>query len=197
MRQVLQNGELVMDRDLLLERTYAVGPLVFDNETGVAAVPNTAEIFHRGVMVCMTPRTFLAITPELDLGERPKTIPFLEVSQRPLGMPFVNFRTSVDSDEVRVRGHEGRHRMYWIAREYGPDFGIPVAMFISENAYSLKAREIDGETVERVCRGVYREISGEFVDGPLFSRAIWSHGEFEAGPPGIATAMSANRMPGR
>nr|WP_250807293.1 hypothetical protein [Neorhizobium tomejilense] len=180
MRQLLENGELTLDEELLRERAFLVGSLRFDNENGLACVPDVAEIFHRGVIVGMTPRQFLALTPHLDLAERPQSLPYIASHQRPMGMPFFTVKTSLDSDELRVRGHEGRHRMYWIAREYGPDYELPVAMFVSEMAYRLKAREIDFDTVERISRGVYRELSNEFVDGPIFSRAFWSHGVFKS-----------------
>ncbi|MCS4089059.1 hypothetical protein [Rhizobium sp. BK176] len=177
MRQLLSNGVLEMDQDLLTCRSFAVGGLVFDNENGVGAVPNLAEIFWKGALVGMTPRMFHKLTPPLSEDERPKTNAFLRTNQDPLGTPYLMVKLDTKTNALSVNGHEGRHRMSWMARNFGPDFEIPVGLFVLEDHYNLKARETETSIIERIAEGVRREKSREFVHGPLFERAVWSHGE--------------------
>ena len=180
MRQVLEDGTLRIDESLLNERSWQVGGLSFDNEYGIGSVPNMADIFWKGVLVGMTPRTFLSLTPELVLSERPGTVPYFDGNPGAFGTPYLTVKTTLEGDDPVVRGHEGRHRMYWIAREYGLDFEVPVGLFAMEEHYQLKAREIEQELVEKIAMGALREKTRDFVEGPLFSRAIWSHGVFSA-----------------
>lgn len=190
MRQLMENGELVIDAELLKEKAFRVGELEFDNENGIGSVPKVADIFWQGLIVAMTPRAFLSLTPRLELSERPKSLPFIESANQPFGTPFLNIRMTEADEPMRVRGHEGRHRMYWIAREYGPDIEIPVALFFQEESYSLRAREIEPEIVESVAGGVFHESTKFFVPGPLFSKAVWSHGAYATGnrvPPKSGT----------
>jgi hypothetical protein len=192
MRQLLSNGVLEIDSDLLTCRSFAVGDLVFDNDDGVGAVPNLAEIFWKGTLVGMTPRMFHKLTPPLSEDERPKTNAFLRTNESPLGSPYLIVKLDTKSDTLSVHGHEGRHRMSWIARNFGPDFEIPVGLFVLEDHYNLKARETETSIVARIAEGVRREKSREFVHGPLFERAVWSHGEL-----GIeARAAKATAGPG-
>jgi hypothetical protein len=177
MRQLLSNGILELDPDLLKCRSFAVGHLVFDNDDGVGAVPNLAEIFWKGALVGMTPRMFHKLTPPLSEDERPKTNTFLDGNEGPLGTPYLMVKLDTKTDVLSVHGHEGRHRMSWIARNFGLDFEIPVGLFVLEDHYNLKARETETSIVARIAEGVRRERSREFVHGPLFERAVWSHGE--------------------
>ncbi|MBY3433753.1 hypothetical protein HFN89_06275 [Rhizobium laguerreae] len=182
MRQLLSNGVLEIDSDLLTCRSFAVGDLVFDNDNGVGAVPNLAEIFWKGALVGMTPRMFHKLTPPLSEDERPKTNAFLNTNENPLGTPYLMVKLDTKTDALSVHGHEGRHRMSWIARNFGPDFEIPVGLFVMEDHYNLKARETETSIVARIAAGVRREKSREYVLGPLFERAVWSHGEMGITP---------------
>ncbi|MDW9481253.1 hypothetical protein GOB57_21650 [Sinorhizobium meliloti] len=176
MRQLLANDTLQIDSEVLKCRSFAVGDLVFDNDRGVGAVPDLADIFWKGVLVGMTPRTFLSLTPSLAEDERLKTHEFLRTNERPLGSPFLTVRVSTETGELGVSGHEGRHRMFSIAKTFGMDFEVPVGLFLLEDNYLLKAREIEMAAIEKVAEGARREKSRQFVHGPLFERAVWSHG---------------------
>lgn len=178
MRELLEDGVVRLEGELLNERRWSVGKLRFDNEDGMGAVPNMAEIFWKGMLVVMTPRKFLSLAPVLDPTERPNTLPYIESADRPMGTPYLIIQTSLDTDEIKVRSHEGRHRMYWIGREFGLDYPMPVGIFVTEESYHLKAREIDLETVERISAGAIREKARNYVSGPLFTEAVWSHGEY-------------------
>jgi hypothetical protein len=180
-----------MDSDLLTCRSFAVGNLLFDNETGVGSVPNLADIFWKGALVAMTPRMFLSLTPSLIDDERSNTHAFLATNDRPLGTPFLIVKLDTKTDTLCVSGHEGRHRMSWIAWNFGLDFEIPVGLFVMEDHYNLKARETETSNIARIAEGVRRESSREFVHGPLFERAIWSHGEL-----GIAHKQAAESRRG-
>lgn len=176
MRQTLCDGTLEIDADLLKCRSFAVGSLVFDNENGVGAVPNLMDIFWKGVLVAMSPRTFLALTPSLAEEERPKTTAFLETNVEPLGSPFLIIRMNTKTGELAAWGHEGRHRMARIGKCLGMDVEVPLGLFVLEDNYQLKAREIETSLIEKIAEGVRREKSKEFVHGPLFEKAVWSHG---------------------
>jgi hypothetical protein len=177
MRQLLANGTLEIDSDLLKCRSFAVADLVFDNENGVGAIPNLQDIFWKGVFIAMTPRMFLSLTPSLTDDERPKTRAFLETNVRPLGSPFLTIRLNSETGELATWGHEGRHRMSCIGSTLGMDVEIPVGLFALEDRYQLKAREIETSLIEKIAMGARREKSRQFVHGPLFDRAVWSHGE--------------------
>lgn len=176
MKQLLIDGNLEFEPDLLKCTSFAVGELVFDNENGVGSVPNLADILWKGALVTMTPRMFLSLTPFLELDERPKTHQFLQSNERPLGSPFLIIKHSTETDDLAAWGHEGRHRMMWIAKNYGFDIEIPIGLFVLEDYYTLKAREMEPQIMERIAMGVKREKSTEFVEGPIFTKAVWSHG---------------------
>lgn len=176
MRQILENGKLVIGSDLLERKAFTVGDLAFDNVDGVGAVPNMAEVFWKGVLVAMTPRTFLSLTPSLAEDERPKTHEYLKQNKQPLGSPFLLLKLGTETAQTAAFGHEGRHRMFRIAETYGMDFEIPVGLFVYDEHYQLKAREIETPMIETIAEGVRREKSRQFVHGPLFEKAVWSHG---------------------
>jgi hypothetical protein len=178
MKQILENGTLNVDQDLLATHSFSVGDVIFDNLDGAGAVPNMADIFWKGVLVSMTPRVFLSLTPPLSKRERPETHEFLKRTQRPLGSPFLIFKCGIGDGETLTYGHDGRHRMFEIANKHGLDFKIPVGIFIVVDHYLLKAKDIDVTMVETISEGVTREESRQFVGGPLFDKAVWSHGSF-------------------
>lgn len=193
MRQLHSDGTLEIDADLLKCSAFAVGGLVFDNENGVGSVPNLVDIFWKGVLVAMTPRTFLSLTPSLAEEERPRTTAFLETNSEPLGSPFLTIRLNTETGELDAWGHEGRHRMAHIGKTLGMDVEIPVGLFVLEEHYLLKAREIEASLIEKIAEGVRREKSKQFVHGPLFEKAVWSHGALgllSSGPKAETTGIS-------
>ncbi|MCZ7860868.1 hypothetical protein O9X98_05575 [Agrobacterium salinitolerans] len=192
MRQLLSDGTLEIDTDLLKRTSFAVGGLEFDNENGVGAVPNLVDIFWKGVLVAMTPRMFLSLTPSLAEEERPKTTAFLEANSLPLGSPFLIVRINTETGELAAWGHEGRHRMARIGKTMGMDIEIPVGLFVLEDHYQLKAREIETSLIEKIAEGVRREKSKQFVHGPLFDKAVWSHGELGLGVSGPKAETDVN-----
>lgn len=175
------DGTLRVDMEAAAIGRYAVGDLLFDNDPviGAGAVPAVRHISNYGVLVGMTPRTFLSLIPALDPLDRPGTFAHLDARARPLGTPFLDVGLTTATGELSVRQHEGTHRMIWISRNYGADFEIPVGLLLREDHYQLKGREIEQDLVERVSRGVIREKSREHVDGPLFSQAVWVGGSLE------------------
>ena len=181
MRQLLSDDTLELDTDLLKCSSFAVGGLEFDNENGIGAVPNLMDIFWKGILVAMTPRTFLSLTPSLAEEERPNTTAFLETNSHPLGSPFLIIKMNSETGELAAWGHEGRHRMSRIGKTLGMDVEIPVGLFVLEDHYQLKAREIETSFIEKIAEGVRREKSRQFIHGPLFDKAVWSHGELGLG----------------
>ena len=181
MRQLLSEDTLEIDADLLKCSSFAVGGLEFDNENGIGAVPNLMDIFWKGILVAMTPRTFLSLTPSLAEEERPNTTAFLETNSHPLGSPFLIIKMNSETGELAAWGHEGRHRMSRIGKTLGMDVEIPVGLFVLEDHYQLRAREIETSFIEKIAEGVRREKSRQFIHGPLFDKAVWSHGELGLG----------------
>jgi len=182
MRELPADGTCGIDADLLECRVFSVGGINFDNEAGIGCVPDMAEIYWRGALAAITPRKFLSLTPSLDSGERPGTSEFLARTDGPLGSPFLIFKISERSGIVRVRGHEGRHRMLSIGRKHGFDTTVPVGVFVMEGHYRLKGRELDRDVMSRIAAGAMREDSPEYVPGPLFECAVWSHGNLDPEP---------------
>lgn len=170
---------------LLTGEKYEFGGVRFDNCEGLGAVPDCFNLHYMGALVAMTPRTFLKLAPPLDpsgVGWHDK---HLEKGGG-IGLPFLEMMLDPeDKAPPIVRKHEGRHRMSAIARRHGEDTAFPVALFLREGAYRLRARGIEMRQMERACAGARREGSGEFVSGPLFRKALWSQFRYE---PPIPTA---------
>lgn len=183
MRQLRDDGNLVIDHDLLKLDRFAVGEVQFDNVSGAGSVPMMANLHYMGVMATITPRTFLDLTPGFGAEKRPGTVSFLETNEGPLGSPFLIINTQGHEDMPAVSGHEGRHRMWWIANHYGEDFEVPVGLFIREGNYSLRAREIDQELIEKISLGCFKEKASYFVEGPIYKSACWSNGSFNIENP--------------
>jgi hypothetical protein len=156
------------------------GGVVFDQSTGLGAVPNVENIEYMGFVVLMKPSTFLSVCTAIDADEfeTEKNAHFASLIEagKPISMGFL--RIDLESPEFQVEGHEGRHRAKAILAVFGDD-PIPVAVFPS---YGDRARHVKEEHLERLARGIRRELSipeasvpgfvPPFIEGPLFERVF-------------------------
>lgn len=159
------------------------GGVVYDQANGKGAVPNVESIEYMGFVVLMKPSTFLsictAINPdgiEEELAEKEAMFSALLAEGTPISMGFIS--VDLESEEFQVIGHEGRHRAKAILTAFGDD-PIPVAVL---PAFGDRARHVKDEHLERLARGIRRELSVReasipgfvppFIEGPLFDRVF-------------------------
>lgn len=155
--------------------------LAFDHEgisfnntdAGLASVTAVRRLDYYGFAVMMRPSTFLALTHALKPSEQPsKLVGFISAGGA-ISTPFLSI--DPEADTIRVRQHEGRHRMYAIAEICG-DIEVPVAFLLDRD---FRAVDVGPELVCRIRGGMFseaREAPSRFVEGPLFGDA-WLCGE--------------------
>lgn len=146
---------------------YSCAGITYDNRNGLGSVPDVANLAYRGMLVFMTPETFLALTPPLPDG----TDNFETGTS--IGTPFLDIDISEDGEPC-VRSHEGRHRMRWAGQTVGFSHPLPVAIFMNDGGYPLRARELTHDLISTLRQGCFREKSRhERVYGPLFGDASY------------------------
>jgi hypothetical protein len=105
---------------------------VFDAEKGIGAVPNQIDLPKKGLgrVEYMTPDEFLGKASFLSQKNiRYDSVDFLQDSiqkGKKLANPWLKVTTDPQLGKPYVAGHEGRHRMLAIKKEFGPDVLVPV-----------------------------------------------------------------------
>ncbi|AOG03478.1 hypothetical protein BSY19_5301 (plasmid) [Bosea sp. RAC05] len=156
-------------------KRFSHGGRVYDQVSGLGAVPDVAKIDHYGLVVMMRPSVFLSLCPSLE-SERRSPNPDADALAEMLAagqiasMGFLALNLA--DDDLRVRSHEGRHRTDFILRHFG-DEPIPVAILFNGE----RARDVTPHDIVRICAGLRRERTSEeprppMIDGPLFDRVI-------------------------
>ena len=88
---------------------FCKGAVVFDSENGSGATPNNANIRYMGFAALMQPWKFRELAEHLpEKLQREEALEFLPTTAHTKGWgpPTIYF----DRDDMRVTGHEGRHR---------------------------------------------------------------------------------------
>jgi hypothetical protein len=160
---------------LLKRSRYDIVGLHFCNHDGLGSVPDVDNIGYMGVLVLMRPSQFLSLVPPLDGFT--KTVNYLKTGQEMLfGTPFLDINVDEDTRTAQVKGHEGRSRMTFF-RELTSDAPMPVALFVRDGNFTLRARHIEPWMLELIQSGVtseQTEISrGDYKEGPLFEQAVY------------------------
>ncbi|TLX16640.1 hypothetical protein [Rhizobium sp. MHM7A] len=169
----LIDGEI--NPQLLKRSRYEIAGLQFCNREGLGSVPNVDNIGYMGALILMKPSQYLSLVPSL--GGFTKTVNFLKTGQETLfGTPFLDININEETRTAQVKGHEGRSRMSFF-REVTGDAPVPVALFIRESNFTLRARHIEPWMLELIQSGVTSERTevsrGDYVEGPLFDQAAY------------------------
>ena len=160
-----------------LDDIFEAGPAI-DNVYGMGAVGISGNINYMGLRVYVKPSVFLKLAyshPNLDTTYIQQQLSL----GKAIGAPFLSIEIpdswiSPDShyDQVkegdltepaRITGHEGRHRMAAIMKEYGD---VPIETHLLFNG--LRRRHITDNMVERLNADILNE-HGKILIGPWFS----------------------------
>lgn len=160
---------------LLKRSRYEASGLQFCNHDGLGCVPDVDNIGYMGALILMKPSQFLSLVPSLDGFT--KTVNYLKTGQETLfGTPFLDININEEARTAQVKGHEGRSRMSFFLESTG-DAPMPVALFIRESNFTLKARHIEPWMLELIQSGVTSERTelsrGDYIEGPLFDQAVY------------------------
>jgi hypothetical protein len=169
----LIDGEI--NSEILDRPRYESGGLRFCNRNGAGSVPDVENIGYMGAMVLMKPSLFLTLAAPLE--GYTKTVDYLMSGQETVfGTPFLDINLVEETRTAQVKGHEGRSRMTFF-KGLTDDAPMPVALFIRESNYTLRARQIEPWMLELIQSGVTSERTptsrGNFVDGPLFEQSVY------------------------
>jgi hypothetical protein len=164
------DGTVRFDADLAGLMRFAIGEIEYDNgQEGLGAVPDVRRIERLGMIVSMTPSTFLSLAYDM-AGEPKASRP--QIFTAPIGVPYLEIDANTAGEAAKTRRHEGRSRMTFIGDTIGYDTPVPVALFVSEGRYGLHADEIEAATVERLAAGAFKQRTDVYVPGPLFREAL-------------------------
>jgi len=113
---------------------YKVGKVAFDNEKGMGATPNNANIHYLGFVINITPSEFLNLAAHGDRSGTAEQIVSKIKDRTPIGAPFLVIKYNEKAFgqgeplHVEIVGHEGRARMTAIRMVNGDSTKIPVHM---------------------------------------------------------------------
>lgn len=140
----------------------AKNPLPIDNEHGIGATGNNANIDYAGLRVRMKPSVFHRLTLALPRGQaRSADALKKKVAEGArFGAPTLYLEIPEEWEDgdlsrpATVSGHEGRNRMYVSQELYGDD--DPVETHIFPGHY-YRARHMTAAWIERLSRGLVSE----------------------------------------
>lgn len=172
MNALQEDGSI--DPAILHTKRFSANGVKFDNIDGEQCIGDARNIAHTGVVILMRPSLFLAVVPK----DHIRSIDYMASTPNAFGSPHLEVRFSEDGGiPPMVREHEGRSRMSAIIRHHG-DVPVPVCLFLNIGGYTLRAREIEKEWIERIAAGVMEEDKEPaavptFVNGPIFEQAVY------------------------
>lgn len=149
------------------------GPQI-DNENGLGATPNNANIDYAGLKVKMRPGIFLDLAAPLNQPPSEFMMTQLRAGE-PIASPtvYLDFADgwSLGSEEdkpdltqpMTVNGHEGRNRMLAILELYG-DIDVETHIFIR----GLRNRHMNNDIIAHMRRKLKNETGTRTIYGPLF-----------------------------
>lgn len=160
-----------------LDDIFEAGPKI-DNIHGMGAVGISGNIDYMGLRVYVKPSVFLKLAyshPNLDTTYIQQQLsigqaigaPFLSIAIPESWIsPDSHYEKVVEGDltePAEITGHEGRHRMAAILKEYGD---VPVETHLVFNG--LRRRHITDNMIERLNSDILNE-HGKLLIGPWFS----------------------------
>ena len=145
-----------------------------DNREGEGQVPYNCEVDYMGMKVLMKPSVFLNLAHQLN-NPKEDSIKYLTEhleSGGKIGAPFLNiyppeaWGAGDFSENARVSGHEGRHRMLALQAVDGDE---PVEVhFFFKSPQINRNRHLTEEIIENLRTALIKEASNEVISGELF-----------------------------
>jgi hypothetical protein len=141
-----------------------------DNKRGLGAVPMNSDVNYFGLRVLMKPSTFLSLAASLQSPR--SSVEYIRNHLKQggkLGSPFLSVDIPIDwedndfSEDVKVIGHEGRHRMTVVMQDEG-DSPVEVHIF----PHYMRARDITPEMVKELNKSMINQ-DGKKLTGPFFN----------------------------
>ena len=153
----------------------------YDNKMGWGATGYNDNVEYRGLVVKMTPSTFLALAPPMPCAQSLDKIKDYIKQGGAIGSPFLiismpdswfepnnSYSHIVDNDLVqpaRVIGHEGRNRMMAI-RELEGDIPVEVHIF---GYGEFRARHFNARIINRLNQSLIPQLQRRPIMGPFFT----------------------------
>lgn len=147
-----------------VEGTMKVGPVTYDQVSGLGAVPFNQNVKYMGFATFMRPSVFLRLATERTY---PDDFVIHEMDAgHPIGSPFLD--VSFDEEIPRVKGHEGRGRAAAVRKLYG-DIPMLVHCFLD----GLRARHLKLDMLSKFRHEAVPERQTLPIAGPHFSEQVW------------------------
>ncbi len=151
--------------------------LLFDQYNGLGATCVNRSVGSKASVAFMSPDMFLSLASPGVVHDSKEYIAkglqrYRDTDLFPLASPFLMI--NIKEAWPRVVMHEGRNRMRAI-RELGAADQVPVVLYPTDGV-------MDKEQTQRVMNGMKSEL-GEFIEGPLFTKAVVNREGFRLKPP--------------
>jgi len=144
-----------------------------DNEKGMGAVSNNSggNPDYFGIRVMMKPSTFHRLALHLPGDQRSSFYKEMvkKVAQgEPIASPFLDIIIPDEweegdySEPAKVRGHEGRHRMYAV-NDVDGDVPVEVHIWGRFKSSEMRRRHLNDEMIDRILAGLISEEGNDYV----------------------------------
>lgn len=146
-----------------VDGSYTIGKVKFDNENGLGATPNNANILYRGAVAWIKPNVFRKLAAPSDRDDTAKEMVELINSGKAIAAPFLLLDIRGDDlanpDSVKIYGHEGRARSDAFKQLNG-DVYMPVQL----HPMSIRARDLSEEFFKWIeTHGIKAEKSASII----------------------------------
>jgi hypothetical protein len=96
-----------------VDGAFKVGAVAFDNENGLGATPNSANVMYKGAVAWIKPSVFRKLALKADRSDTAKDLEQLLRDGKAIAAPWLDIDIigePENPEEVKVTGHEGRAR---------------------------------------------------------------------------------------
>jgi hypothetical protein len=157
-----------------LEGVAKVGNVVFDQVSGLGAVPNNQNVVYRGFVGMMLPKNFELFAQRADRGEDAKNIQQLIKEGYGIGSPFlvlkINNIENIDKITLSVVGHEGRARCVAL-NTMQPGVVIPIHFILYGET---RARHLNSQIISLLNDRITAEGTNVSVKNKI--KSVWING---------------------
>jgi hypothetical protein len=172
------------------QKNHNLDEVTIDNVKGLGNVPDNDNVDYLGLRVQMKPSGFLKLAAHLPRHQATSVDHIKAHIQQgnAIAAPWLNISIPGQWEQgdfsmpAKVRGHEGRNRMYAV-KELEGDNPIETHLFFSGG---LRARHIKPEWIEQLNQQLIPERSNSAIQGPFFNMnaqlaEVWSKEEIDQG----------------
>lgn len=155
------------------QKNHNLDEVTIDNVKGLGNIPNNDNVDYLGLRVQMKSSVFLKLAAHLPRDQATSVDHIKAHIQQgdAIAAPWLDISIPSQWEEddfsvpARVRGHEGRNRMYAV-KELEGDIPIETHLFFSGG---LRARHIKPEWIEQLNQQLIPERSNSAIQGPFFT----------------------------